>query len=1014
MSSSDDDSCARSSEEDGEPVDTSSDDLSNEEEEEDASDDGSSGADSDDDASDAIGSGDSDGGSSSVDVSEADDVSYTEATSSEEAGSEASQSEEESDEAAGSDEGSEDQDEEEDEDECEDDEEEEDEGEEEEDDEDAAEDESDVSSLSTNERRRRRRHPLSAAQQAELSAMRRSRKLAKKHTFKLESSVDPPFFSYLSLMHEWHALDLASQRKTITSEKTLELEQSLYDPADGVEDGMKSVWDQIQQEIDVLPVARRLSSPLKFRRVGEICMEVEHTGRMRRMLMMERGILHTVLYMLRSVNGKIVHRPPPRCGAGTPIRDIMGDDIGTDDETMPISVTPHAAAAARTGTTRQSRVAGSRSGGSLTPMMHLSIPEDGEMEEHKGVDVGGGGGVIWPELPLRTRSSLRRSTQKASRPTTFTNIPPRGRRRTGVTAAMATITAPPTAQLERAASAPPVDIVVPVATPPRPTRGRKRRAPRSNETAATHTSTHTMPLRNNVAFAHSSPPPPPPPNTRAATLELPKPRLIFQRHSSHPPPSSASAYASSLGASSAHTSPTKADGRPLSSPLPVGALTVSPHRAWVSGLIRHRDDLHLFLAALLFMAFVHVTDSEKLSAFKRQMLTALLHHAGWGKQAIQKQMQRLLRVPTVATGTTSAATAFSQVSTPITPSNAMHALVRQKPAMHQLHPNANMIYQFDAICLDLIGRDLLPLLSEPVPGQQTDQLQAERDERNRQEEEHKHAEDAMEDGDTAEDEEEEEQEEDVQSDESDAAAHRARRAPPVKRPPRRSSRRRSRATHPVASARLLRSHGAASFVSLQSDASGSSKERSPALVLQPMSARPPVAAAKPSAATARTTRSQHALMMPAAVAVENDVRSPFTSAVDVAARSTPATGASPRWSQQIATWVSDASHSVMQTLGWKTSPKPPPHVAATNPPHRQGQSHLHTTDDDDTADNDDDNDARWTRSKRQKVDSAPVAMRITRLAAAAAGARLTTPSAAVAAHTASTAPRRSTRNCHRT
>jgi len=243
-------------------------------------------------------------------------------------------------------------------------------------------------------------------------------------------------------------------------------------------------------------------------------------------------------------------------------------------------------------------------------------------------------------------------------------------------------------------------------------------------------------------------------------------------------------------------------GGPSSSPT-LSVPGLSPHRSWLAGVVKHRDDLHLLLAALLFMAFVVVTDSEKLASFKKQMLSALLHHAGWGKQAIQAQMQRMLRVPLVSSSTTSASAAFSSMASPVTPSSALAAASRRHALTHTLHPNAGMIFQFDSMCLDLIGRDLLPALREPLPGQQTEvalqqmQEQVDQEEAQSQQEEEKGDErkaaaasaaedEEMKHADESEEADEEAEAEEEEKAEASATAARIRKgAPPVKRPPRR-------------------------------------------------------------------------------------------------------------------------------------------------------------------------------------------------------------------------------------
>lgn len=243
--------------------------------------------------------------------------------------------------------------------------------------------------------------------------------------------------------------------------------------------------------------------------------------------------------------------------------------------------------------------------------------------------------------------------------------------------------------------------------------------------------------------------------------------------------------------------------------------------------------------------------------------------------------------------------------------------------MHTLHPNANMIYQFDAICLDLIGRDLLPLLSRHLPGEDTDVSLSDV----------VCLDDSVDlprwspidldlsDSLTTPDE-----------DEATPASEPPREAPSVKKPPRRITRHRHAHEHQhgqqAQPMRRLRSHGGASVLSLKS-----SEERSPAL--QSMSAQPPVAVSRPSASLRSRTGSNASSSTILSVAPPDLYRlrsSPLASAsasvphpkgqlqphAALSVTSLPAI--SPRWAK-LTTWVAGASTSVLQTLGWQRASK---------------------------------------------------------------------------------------------
>ena len=53
-------------------------------------------------------------------------------------------------------------------------------------------------------------------------------KHVKKHVFAAERTQDPSFFSYLTLMHDWHDRSLAEQRRCLAEEKAAEVERSVY------------------------------------------------------------------------------------------------------------------------------------------------------------------------------------------------------------------------------------------------------------------------------------------------------------------------------------------------------------------------------------------------------------------------------------------------------------------------------------------------------------------------------------------------------------------------------------------------------------------------------------------------------------------------------------------------------------------------------------------------------------------------------------------------------------------
>lgn len=688
-------------------------------------------------------------------------------------------------------------------------------------------------------KRKRRKPRLTAAQLLEIKTTRKALKHVKKHVFKIESAYDPAFFSYLTLMHSWHELTLVDQRRQIAEEKSLEMEKSVYDPVDGIADGMKSIWAAIQAEVDALPIERRLSSPLKFRRVAEMAMDMEHTGRMRRMIVMERSILHVVLYILRACNGKIAaanQRPPSVIGLRSPsLNQSSGDEMGSPQPLpMPGSLSHALDEIEEEDANMEDEAGGAAAAGgaakrnnnknAAASRRRTNRSRTGAVDEEKH----GGANLMLPpsassssaaaaaasslEAPLRTRSSLRRVGTKAARPTTFTNIPSIRRTRSDDEAAAAAVLA------SRSASAPPHEPVAnnnnssaaTLVTPPASSkrgggggaggRGKKRRAPDSNSSEKTTVTTRTADtartrtlsspaMAQALAAAGSVP-------LRAAVNLLPVSQSL-RRFSSQPPLAAAAGGADLCVEGFSGMSPAMASAIGSScppSPLALGLVGgphSSPHRNWLVGVIKHRDDLHLFLASVLFMSFVHVTDSEKLSAFKKQTLTALLHHAGWGKQRIQAQMHRMLRVPTVSSGTTSGAAMFSSMTSPITPSSALANTSRRHTMSHTLHPNASMIYQFDSLCLNLIERDLLPALRDRVPGseeQYTEEEQA-RDEaaRAREDEEQDDAaeskEDLLFDG-----EEDNGAESSAGDEESDASARsRIRRgAPRVKRLPRRS------------------------------------------------------------------------------------------------------------------------------------------------------------------------------------------------------------------------------------
>lgn len=860
--------------------------------------------------------------------------------SSEEVGSEASSGD-------GSDDEEEDED---DEDESDDDEEDESEGEEGD-----AEDEDGDESVAPRRRRRRHKKSLTPHQRAERLTMRRTLKSVKKVVFKSETPLDPPFFRYLSAMHEWHDLTVAEQRKKVTEERHEEVTLAVYDPDDGVADGRRSVWDAIQAEVDSLHFTRRLSSPLKFRRIAEICMDMEHTGRLRRMIIMESSILHVVLYMLRVINGK--ERPPEpepihvllparslAAGNGSQLEPLAeeGEMGGMEESKSNIASSSKRFSGRRTRSSSRNGI-GRRTRSSSAELKEAS-PARVEIEADsvaRQLDA----------LPTRTRSAARRATatlNKAERPTTFTNIPSIQYRSSSVLLPHV---------IHRPASAPPQDLTsTPISR--NNNRGCKRR--RAPDSASSSATVQTQELPSSSA----TPPRPTDRMYRQRTLVLPTTdKGGLQRFSSHPQSNESSpikqttlSLPGSLMLETTSSCPVSPHPSPTGTARNnnIGDTNISsPHRAWIASLIKHRDDLHLFLTALLFMSFVHTTDSEKLATFKRQMLTGLLHEAEWGKQAIQKQMQRMLRVPTVSSSHTSNAAVFASVASPPTPSSALAQASKRHRLAHTLNPNAGMIYQFDAMCLELISRDLLPSLSRPLPGQEVQEAGTEMDVS-----EETAKEDEALDGVTTEGVEglELTGEEEVgaspsMSDDSDV---RRRQPPPVKHPPRRrrslaGGRGRSRSmartaanakkekagkgkgkkspkeVHDDVQAHMpLRSRLRSSSSASSSSADGLSpsmprmSDQAPSAPI-PSTKRATSTATAPTAARPSTSQQAVPATLPTASSTSPPQHQPLMTSASQPIETSINIGGeskSPPW-QQLATWVSDTSKSVFQSF-WHT------------------------------------------------------------------------------------------------
>lgn len=800
----------------------------------------------------------------------------------------------------------------------------------------------------------RRNRKLTPQQLAEKEAMKRSLKHVKKFIFKQETPGDPQFFNYLTKMHEWASMNDDEKRRALTEERKNESEQFLYDPVDGVANGLKSIWDAIQIEVDALPVHRRISSPLKFRALVNQCMDLEQNGRMRRMMMMERSILHTVLYMLRTLNGKIQHPPNMSRSFGSPMPSPDAAEISR------LSTLPEDGPEDADADVRNVIAVPARNNSAHSASRARSNSRQAHDEESKSQFADDG-------VPLRTRSSLKRTESNSLRPTTFHNIPntkqmhhahahahPSSKSKSAKPKPQTPVApAASSSRTLRAASVPPQDVPASAlmsATDqsietPQGSR-KRRRAPRSNDSALTHATAVTATTRG----SHKTPLLAP---SRNNTLSVPTHSLT--RKASNPSPNK-----------SEHST-----SRQRASPLNLAIIHNTPHskhRLWIAGLLKHRDDLHMLMLSVLFMAFVHVTDSEKLAALKKHMLSTLLQHAGWGKQKIQEQMHKLLRVPTMSTGTTSGAAAFSETATPLSPNAQQRHRNQKSPASaHALNPNSSMIYMFDSMCIDLIDKDVLPLLSSKVPG---DELEADDAawkhatgviaatpapvhlDHVEEEEESKENGSYASSGQSKADMEDMGSQEDASMDDADAGdyeadgddaedvgrSHVSYRSPPkVKKPIGRVAKKRASAAKKApakakakeakklalqhaapsgaaddtemldaAPVRRLRSHSAASH-----NGSVRSDSRSPAMKPQALTARLPSNSdglARPAASVRRPAGS----MFPSPKLPSNDVRSP---ALNPANRATPtlnAAGNSPRWSSTLSKWIGGA-------LGWNGS-----------------------------------------------------------------------------------------------